>query len=140
MDVLVIGLGSMGRRRARLLHEIDDTIRIVGVDLQEERRRQAERETGIETRTSIGEACGAFSPEAAIISTSPLSHASIITECLTRGPHVFTELNLVDTDYDRNMELARSKGKVLFLSSTFLYRTEIQAIKAEVVRSGCNLT
>lgn len=41
-----------------------------------------------------------------------------------RGLHVFTEINLVDTDYSENQKLAEQQGVTLFLSSTPLYRRE----------------
>lgn len=140
MNAIIIGLGSMGRRRARLLHRIDESIQIVGIDTQENRRQQAERELGISTASTIKEACEIYKPDIAFVSTSPLSHAKIITECLKNNLHVFTELNLVDTGYDENMKLALKNGKVLFLSSTFLYRKEIQYIKNAVKKCNCKLS
>ena len=35
MKLLIVGLGSMGKRRARLTKGIDDAIQIVGVDTAE---------------------------------------------------------------------------------------------------------
>ena len=132
MKAIVVGLGSMGRRRARLLHDIDKSIQIIGVDMQSARRKQAEDELGIQTSESIELACREYQPEVAFISTSPLSHAEIIKECLERNLHVFTELNLVTKGYDENIKLARTQKRELFLSSTFLYRKEIQYIKKAV--------
>lgn len=135
MKVVVIGLGSMGRRRIRLLRQYDDTLTIIGVDLNSDNQKIVQQQWGIDVYGSLQEAIDYNSIDCAIISTSPLSHASIITACLSNGIHVFTELNLVDTDYDLNMSLAKEKGRVLFLSSTFLYRPEIEFIKAKV--DGC---
>lgn len=140
MRAIVIGLGSMGRRRVRLLHELDNSIKIFGVDMQEERRKQAEEELGIMTSETINSACRQFDPGIAFVSTSPLSHAVIIKECLENNLHVFTELNLVDTDYDENCKLAKDRDRVLFLSSTFLYRKEIQYIKKSVMECNCRLS
>ena len=138
MNVLIIGLGSMGFRRARLVKQYDDSINIIGVDINAERRKKAECELKIMTKESIQAACEDFACDAAFISTSPLSHASIINECLKRNLHVFTELNLVADGYDDNIKLADDYNKVLFLSSTFLYRKEIEFIKREVSSyDGC---
>ncbi len=139
MNALIIGMGSMGKRRAHLLHSIDESIRIIGVDLQESRRKNAEEELGIITRSSIKDACTEFNPEIALISTSPLSHAEIIKECLLNKIHVFTELNLVDNGYEENIKLAEDKGLVLFLSSTFLYRKEVQFIKKSIKECACKV-
>ena len=91
MKVIVIGLGSMGRRRIRLLQAFDAAIEITGVDMQEPRRARANDEFGIDTYEDIDTACsekGGF--DAAFVATSPLSHAKVISECLGRCMHVFT--------------------------------------------------
>ena len=43
MKLLIVGLGSMGKRRARLTKGIDTAIQIVGVDTAESRRDEALR-------------------------------------------------------------------------------------------------
>lgn len=132
MKIIVVGLGSMGRRRIRLLKRIDDTLEIVGVDTQNSRCRQAEDELGIATMKDLREALGSIKPQCVVVSTSPLSHAKIIKECLEKKCNVFTEISLVDDGYDENMQLAKEQNKILFLSSTFLYREEIQYIQTKV--------
>lgn len=128
MKIIVIGLGSMGRRRARLLQRIGDN-EIVGVDLSDERRENAEDELGIITYGTLEDAMRDESVEAAVICTPPLSHASFVEKCLDCGLHVFTELNLVKDGYEENGAKARENGLVWFPSSTFLYRKEIEKIK-----------
>lgn len=140
MKALIVGLGSMGRRRGRLLREYDDTIEIFGIDTQEERRTQAFHDLNITTFSTIEEACKKVNADVALISTSPLSHKALIEECLNRGLHVFTEINLVSNGYDENVALASAKNKILFLSSTFLYRKEISFIKERTKRCNCNLS
>lgn len=137
MRVAVIGLGSMGKRRIRLIKQIDENIEIIGVDLNEDRREETESKFNIQTVDSIEALPEGVS--AAFVSTSPLSHAAIIKQCLMRRMNVFTELNLVSDGYDENMMLAQNKGCVLFLSSTFLYREEITHIRKVVAASSCAL-
>ena len=143
-SILVIGLGSMGRRRIRLLKAIDKNIVIYGVDTNADRCQQVQEEFLIKTYSSLKQAiCEAEQkPEAAVISTSPLSHAELIKECLNENLHVFTELNLVRDQYEENIRNSKLKGKILFLSSTFLYREEVQYIKEQVDRCkfGINYT
>ena len=67
-----------------------------------------------------------------VVSTSPLSHGNIINLCLSAGMDVFSEINLVDSMYEENIKLSKEKNKVLFLSSTFLYRKEIQYIMDKI--------
>lgn len=138
MKIIVIGLGSMGKRRIRLISERND-VELFGIDSQESRCAEVKEKFGIECYNSIDEACENQNIEAAIVCTSPLSHASIIKDCLNHNLHVFTEINLVTDGYDENIALAKTKGKVLFLSSTFLYRKETQTIIEKVHEAKCPL-
>ena len=133
MKILVVGLGSMGRRRIRLLQKIDAQAKIIGIDSNEIRRAEAEGTYSITTYASLDDAIRTESAEAAVISTSPLQHARLIKQCLEAGLHVFTELNLTPDLYEENIRFAKSKDKVLFLSSTFLYRDEINYIRKRAV-------
>ena len=138
MKIIVIGLGSMGKRRIRLLSENRD-IQLFGIDSQETRCEEVKEKFGIQCYASIAEVVAAEHPDAAVISTSPLSHATIIKECLQNNLHVFTEINLVADGYAENVALAKEKGKVLFLSSTFLYRKETQTIIEKANNATCPL-
>lgn len=139
MKIIVIGLGSMGKRRIRLLTEKKE-IELFGIDSNKERCKEVSEQYAITCYSNIAEACEKEGVEAAVISTSPLSHASIINECLYRGLHVFTEINLVSDMYDSNIALAKEMDKVLFLSSTFLYeedtRTIIERLKGKSSRTN----
>ena len=130
MKALIVGLGSMGKRRIRLLKGIDPSIEIIGVDTWDERRSQVE-EMGHKTFTSIADAA-AEKPDVAFVCTAPLSHYAILKELLTYKINSFTELNLVKDGYEELMELAKANDTVLFLSSTMLYRGEINFILDEV--------
>ncbi len=125
MRVLVVGLGSMGKRRIRLMQAFFPDIALCGVDARPERREEAAKHFSIPCYDSISLAAAAWTPTVGFVCTSPLSHAAIITELLQLQLHVFTEINLVDDGYDRNVELAQQNGLVLFLSSTPLYRREV---------------
>lgn len=131
MKLLIVGLGSMGKRRARLAKGMDTSIQISGVDTTESRRVEAEG-LGIPAYASIGEAVAAEKFDAALVCTAPITHAGIISELLDAGLPVFTELNLVSDGYEENMKKAKEKGLPLFLSSTMLYRGETQYIKHRV--------
>ena len=142
MHVLIIGLGSMGKRRMRLLHKISVDkqldIELFGTDGREDRRKEAMHQAAelgfnISTYESLADVVESNNKiDAAVISTSPLSHAAIIKECLEYGLNVFTELNLVTDGYDENMALAEEKGLKLFLSSTPIYRDEMRYITSQV--------
>lgn len=130
MKIAIIGLGSMGKRRIRLIKEMYPEYEIIGVDGREDRRNEAVEMFHIlcfDSISSIEEKV-----DCAFICTSPLSHAVIISDCLKHGWHVFTELNLVQDGYDENIKLAKEKKCTLFLSSTFFYREELKYISSRI--------
>lgn len=127
MNVTVIGLGSMGKRRIRLLKEHQDIV-IYGIDSNQERCKDVTEKFGVKCFGSIADAVKNENINCAFVCTSPLSHSGIINECLKNNLHIFTEINLVADGYDENIKLAKEKNLVLFLSSTFLYRKETQMI------------
>lgn len=137
LKAIVIGLGSMGQRRIRLLKMLDKTIEVVGIDILEARRTRAEIEFGIKTYERISTVDFEDHETAvAFVCASPLSHSTIISECLNAGLHTFTEINLSDNGYSDNVHLADSKGLVLFLSSTQMYRREIGYIRDAILKSN----
>ncbi|MEG1447140.1 MAG: Gfo/Idh/MocA family oxidoreductase [Ruthenibacterium sp.] len=131
MKLLIVGLGSMGKRRARLIKGVDASIMLSGVDMTESRRAQA-AELGITAYESIETAVAAQKFDAAFVCTAPVTHAKIIDALLDANLPVFTELNLVADGYDALIAKAKAKNLPLFLSSTMLYRAETQYIKAQV--------
>lgn len=135
----MIGLGSMGKRRIRLMKQLDNNVGIIGVDAREDRREEVKKLYDIKTCADLDEAVKEDAV-CAFVCTSPLSHGKLINRCLNEGLHVFTEINLVADDYEKNMELAKNKGLVLFLSSTFLYRDEIAYIRKAVENAESMLT
>ncbi len=132
MNVLVIGLGSMGKRRIRLIQELFPEAVIYGVDARQDRREEARSLYGIFCQESKDDVKNTCHMDAAFVCTSPLSHHKIIAECLQNKWNVFTELNLVSDGYEENMKLAKENGCKLFLSSTFLYREEINYIRSRI--------
>ena len=99
MKVVVIGLGSMGRRRIRLMQAMPDGFEIVGVNRSAERRTQVEKELGIRTFATLAEAIDASKPQAAFVCTAPAGHGPTVLECIDAGLYVFMEINLIGPWY-----------------------------------------
>ena len=65
-----------------------------------------------------------------LLCSSPLTHAELILNLNSKGIYnIFTELNLSINLYDEIIKIEKEKKGILFLSSTLLYRKEIQYIK-----------
>lgn len=129
--ILIVGLGSMGKRRLRHLKSLNESFEIIGCDSNKERCNQVETEYGIKTVNELSDELLAIT-DCVFVSTSPLSHAKIINKALKANCNVFTELNLVSDLYEENIELAKKNEKVLFLSSTSLYKKELIYITEQV--------
>ena len=135
MKVAVVGLGSMGRRRIRLMKQYDTQLDIIGIDSNEDRSSAAAEEFDIQTCCSLDEACKTEQIDCAFVCTSPLSHHSIIDQLIQNRIHVFTEINLIPDGYDRFIKV---KDVKLFLSSTFLYRRDVQWMMNRVQNQRVN--
>lgn len=134
MKICVIGLGSMGKRRIRLLKIINPELEIMGIDRNIQRAKSVSMEYAINCSSVLPNI--SEKPDCAFVCTSPQFHAPIIQECLEKNIHVFSEINLIDDMYAENIKLAQQKGKVLFLSSTPLYKEEMQIIENRIKQNG----
>lgn len=136
MNIVVIGLGSMGKRRIRLIKKLIPDADIIGIEKNEQRRRQVQEIFGIKCCSNLEEIERERIIDSAFVCTSPLTHSRLITECLLRGWNTFTEINLIAEQYDENVLLAKKKRLKLFLSSTPLYREEMCRIYDIVKENG----
>lgn len=134
MNIAVVGLGSMGKRRIRLVRELYPNFGIVGIDGRYDRREEAAEQFSINCYDGLDQCQNSI--DCVFVCTSPLSHNAIIHDALSKGYHVFTELNLVSDGYEENMKLAKEKGVKLFLSSTFFYREEIKYIREKIDKNS----
>ena len=125
----------MGKRRIRLLQQHYSEVNILGVDISENRRQEAYDRFGIATFTMLEETQNT-DINCAFICSAPLTHRTKISECLTAGLHVFSELNLVSEGYLENIRLAEAVNKVLFMSSTFLYRGDVRFLIDQIKQNN----
>lgn len=138
MKVLVVGYGSMGRRRIRLYKQLDKDAQFICVDSNPERIKQI-KDDGHTSFADLNEAVKE-EPDLAFVCTSPLSHAAIIPVLLQNKINTFTEINLSSKNYDQMISLAKENGVKLFLSSTMLYKNQIKKIKELVQKEKQPLT
>ena len=94
MRFLIVGLGSMGKRRVRNLQAIQAG-EIIGFDPREDRCREARNKYGIEVHRTIRQAM-ATRPDAWVISTAPDLHMAYARMALEAGKHFFTEASVTD--------------------------------------------
>lgn len=133
MRVLVIGLGSMGKRRVRNMQAIGG-FDICGFDPRADRREESQAKYGIQTFSSFEEAVaepfGAF-----VISVAPDKHHIYMKEAIRRSTSFFVEASVVDTDMEVIIRDASAAGIVAAPSSTMYFHPAIRKI-TEMVRDG----
>ena len=97
MRSLVIGLGSMGKRRVRNLMALGYK-NIAGYDPRQERTEFVKKEYEIETYTDFDNSIEKFQPEVLIISTPPDLHMKYAYYALKNNLHCFVEASVTDGD------------------------------------------
>jgi len=123
---LVIGLGSMGKRRIRNL-QFNGEKNIVGFDFSAERRKEAEEKYGIRTVDDLEKLSDA-DYDAVIISTPPDKHGEFIRFALKRKKHFFVEVTTSDDGYKEILE-DKNKNTVKAPSCTFRHYLPVKMIK-----------
>ncbi len=131
---LIIGLGSMGKRRVRNLKHLGAG-EVIGFDPRLDRRAEAAEKYGIHTVATIDEGF-ALQPDAVVISTPPDLHMPYALEAARRGVHFFTEASVVDDGIDELLAICASQpGLVGVPSCTMRYYPGPRQIEA-LVRAG----
>ncbi len=133
MKFLVVGLGSMGKRRVRNLQRLGYKD-ITGFDPRAERRQEAQEKYGIQV---VGEwsAAEQLAVDAWIISTPPDTHLDYGFKAAERGIHFFTEANVTDPRAEKMIKTLKKTGTVGAPSCTMRFYAGPKKIK-EVLESG----
>lgn len=136
MKILVIGLGSMGKRRVRCLKALDIQAQdIYGFDPREDRRKETEKLHGIKTFQDFQEAVENGAPTLYIISVPPDVHHDYMKDAVERGIPFFVEASVVDTGLKDIIDETKKKSIVACPSSTLHFHPAIKRI-SEIIRSG----
>jgi predicted dehydrogenase len=134
MNFLVVGLGSMGKRRIRCLQSLGYS-GIYGFDLREDRRSEVLEKYGVKAFSDILSAIREVQPTAMIISVPPDVHHEYMKLAIRENIHFFVEASVVDTDMDIIKNDLENKDIVGAPSATLLFHPAIKII-SEMVKSG----
>ena len=135
MRGLIIGLGSMGSRRARNLKHLG-LHELAGVDTRQDRRADAMRQFGIDVFDDARKAITEFEPDFVVISTSPESHMEFAFLALEHGLDAFIEASVTDRQRIEQLAIATAvAGPIILPSTTMRYYPGPTKIK-EIIDSG----
>ena len=129
MKALVVGLGSMGRKRVPIL--LEQGVAVCGADTRADRRENAEKAFGIRTFGSFEQGLET-KPDILVACNMPHEHLPYVKFGLENGMHSFSEENCV-SDFalmDEVVKLAKEKpSTVAAPSCSMRYHPCIQRIK-----------
>jgi predicted dehydrogenase len=128
MKFLIIGLGSMGKRRIRNLHALGMKD-VFGFDFREDRRKEAQSKYGTTTYATFTEALAANNYDAFVISVPPDKHHIYMNEALRLKKPFFVEASVVDDDMESIKKKIGETKVVAAPSSTMYFHPAIAQVR-----------
>lgn len=136
-SILIVGLGSIGRRHARVFRAAGLTD-ISGVDLRQDRLDQARQELGLESLgTSYQDMLASRHFDAVLITTPTAFHTPIALAAAQAGCHLFIEKPVADVDdgLEEVAAVVREKGLIAYTAYCYRFAPSAERVKA-IVESG----
>lgn len=128
MRFLVVGLGSMGKRRIRNLQELGFN-EIVGFDIRKDRTKQTSELYSIDVEEDFDSAI-AKKPDVMIISTPPQKHLEYVRIAAKNKIHFFTEVNTIPPSEIQEIIDSIKQNKIIGLpSSNLMFHPSIVRMK-----------
>ena len=128
MKFLIIGLGSMGKRRIRNLQYLGYS-KIFGFDLNEDRRQEAVNKYGITTIENFDNVAS-LEVDALIISVPPDKHHIYMLKAIELNKPCFVEASVVDYSFNELISLSEKNKVFIAPSSTMYFHPAIKKIKS----------
>ncbi len=133
MKFLIVGLGSMGKRRVRCVKALGYD-NILGLDPRDDRRKEAADKYGIETVSDAAE-IDFDKIDLMIISTSPDKHNQYIELAIDKTKPAFVEASIVLKGLQDLNDLAKARGVFIAPSCTMLFHPAIEIIR-KIIEDG----
>lgn len=130
LRVLVIGQGSMGRRRVRNLLHIGGH-EVAAFEPDPSRREQAVAEAGIKAFSTFEEGL-AWQPDALVVSTPPDHHHEYALAAARKGLHFFTEASVVPGQTQELIAAVANRPIVAAPSCTLRFHPGIQMLRRRI--------
>jgi predicted dehydrogenase len=126
--ILIIGLGSMGKRRIRNLLHLGFS-NIYGFDLRKDRREEAEKKYEIRTFDTFENAINDTKFDAFVISLPPILHNQFIESSIELGIPCFVEVNVILEGLEKLENKAKRQQILVAPSSTMNFHPAVKFIK-----------
>ena len=130
MRILIVGLGSMGKRRIRNLKALG-VENLGGYDIRADRRLEVEQEYKLPTFDAVEKAISEFQPTTLVISTPPLDHMYYAALAFDKGLDFFIEASVVEGEKIHNLaRMLRASQVIGVPSCTMKYFQGPKLVKA----------
>lgn len=136
MRIGVVGCGHWGSKHVRVLHNLDEVHKVVGIDPFVERLAKLCRVfPAMEPVTSLEAALPDV--DAVVIATPPRSHAAIALQALRAGKHVLIEKPLATSTVEGRQMVAEAArvGRILQVGHTFEHNPAVWKLR-ELIDDG----
>ena len=127
LKIIVVGLGSMGKRRIRNLLKLGYND-IIGFDPRNDRRKESKKKYKIHSVSTIQEGLE-YKPDVMIISTPPDFHYTYAEIAIKNNIHFFTEVNLSSKDVKKIIQKLKNRSIIGMPSCTTLYNPIFKELK-----------
>ena len=135
MKFLVVGLGSMGKRRIRNLRALGH-VHIAGFDPRADRREEVTTSYGVSVFETFGSALSDFNPDALIISTEPSLHMDYAHSAVELGLHCFIEASVVEGERVAELSKTIKRSKLVVVPSCTMHYFPGPTAVREIIHSG----
>jgi len=125
--ILIVGLGSMGKRRIRNLQKLGYK-QLLGFDLRVDRVLETNKKYKIKCFDNFRNALNE-KPAIMIIATPPHLHKEYAKKAIQQNIHVFLEVNLLHNHVQSILKFSEKKSSIVCSSSTMRYHPVVKKLK-----------
>ncbi len=125
--ILIVGLGSMGKRRIRNLQKLGYN-HLFGFDLRDDRILETKKKYKIKCFNNFKNALNE-KPDIMIISTPPHLHKEYAKKAIQQNIHVFLEVNLLYDHVESILKLSKKSSSIICSSNTMQFHPIVKKLK-----------
>jgi len=125
--ILIVGLGSMGKRRIRNLQKIGYD-NLFGFDLRDDRILETRKKYKIQCFNNFQNAL-AEKPSIMLICTPPHLHKEYAKKAIKKNIHIFLELNLLYDHVQSILKSSKKSSSIVCCSNTMRFHPVVKKLK-----------
>ena len=125
--ILIVGLGSMGKRRIRNLQKLGYH-NLFGFDLRDDRILETKKKYKIKCFNNFKNALNE-TPDTMIICTPPHMHKEYAKKAIQKNIHIFLEVNLLSDHVQSILKFSKKSSSIICTSNTMRFHPVVKKLK-----------